>query len=288
MMMKLNLTLLSCLLLFLTGTGFQASASETVVTTSDESPVVMQSENEDFVWHNGLRQSLFGDREVTIDENIIALEAPKRAEDPAVVPLKLRAGFPQSEQRYIKTVHIVIDQNPIPVAGIFHFTAKSGRADLALRVRVNAFTPVRAIAETNDGRLYMSKRFVKASGGCSAPVPTDLTNALTRMGKMHMRTLGLALNEPTRAQLNIRHPNISGMQMDLSTQKYLPAHFVEKIKVNFNGEPVMMAETDLSISTDPSFQFYFVPDQAGELEVEIVDSEANSFRRTLKVEPQSY
>ena len=131
---------------------------------------------------------------------MITLKAPARAEDPAVVPLKIKAAFSQTEQRYIKTIYVVIDQNPVPLAGTFHFTGKSGRADLALRVRVNAFTPVRAVAETNDGQLYMSKSFVKASGGCSGPVPDDLTRALTRAGKMHMRTLGLALNEPTHAQ----------------------------------------------------------------------------------------
>ena len=254
---------------------------------------ILQSEpvatpHEDFVWEHSLRQSIFGDREIIASDDVIALKVPKRAEDPAVVPLKIKAAFAQTEQRYIKSIYVVIDQNPVALAGTFNFTPKSGRADLDLRVRVNTFTPVRAIAETNDGQLYMSKRFVKASGGCSAPVPADLSRALTRMGRMHMRTLGLALNEPTRAQLNISHPNISGMQLDFATNQYLPAHFVEQIKVSFNKEPVMWATTDLSISTDPSFRFYFVPDKAGELEVEITDSENKVFRKAMKVKPSDY
>ena len=255
----------------------------------ESKPVVnVQPDHEDFVWHNGLRERIFGDRAITLSDDVITLKAPSRAEDPAVVPLKIKAAFAQSEQRYIKTVYVVIDQNPVPLAGTFHFTGKSGRADLALRVRVNAFTPVRAVAETNDGQLYMSKSFVKASGGCSAPVPADLSRALTGAGKMHMRTLGLALNEPTRAQLKIKHPNISGMQLDFATNQYLPAHFVEKINVSFNGEPIMTAETDLAISTDPSFGFYFVPDRQGELEVEIIDTQKQAFRKTLKVKPGAY
>ena len=35
------------------------------------------------------------------------------------------------------------------------------RADLRMRIRVAEFTPVRAIAELNDGSLHMSRQFVK-------------------------------------------------------------------------------------------------------------------------------
>ena len=71
--------------------------------------------------------------------------------------------------------------------GIFHFTPHSGKADLALRVRLNAYSNVRVITETSDGKLHMSKRFVKASGGCSAPVGTNLEAAFKRMGKMKFK-----------------------------------------------------------------------------------------------------
>ena len=62
----------------------------------------------------------------------------------------------------------MIDQNPTPVVGIFEFFPESGRAEVETRVRVNDYSFVRAIAEMNDGQLYMTARFVKASGGCSA------------------------------------------------------------------------------------------------------------------------
>ncbi len=41
--------------------------------------------------------------------------------------------------------------------------------EISTRVRVNSYTDVHAVAELSDGKLYMIKIYVKASGGCSAP-----------------------------------------------------------------------------------------------------------------------
>ena len=51
-------------------------------------------------------------------------------------------------------------------------------------MRIAEYTNVRAIAETSDGQLYMASRFVKASGGCSAPALKDHEQAMARLGQM--------------------------------------------------------------------------------------------------------
>ena len=114
-----------------------------------------------------------------------------------MVPVKIIAKIPQTDALYIKTITVIIDKNPAPLAGRFHFTPNSGLANLALRVRVNENSPIRAIAETSDGKLVMSKRFVKASGGCSAPMGTDLEQALKRLGRISSR---LARNRPLHSR----------------------------------------------------------------------------------------
>ena len=158
-----------------------------------------QSE-EDPIWQNNLRPAYFSDRPIEQSDEILTLKAPTRAEDPAIVPIEIQVGFPQSQDRYIKSITVFIDKNPAPLAGIFSFTPQSGRADLAMRVRVNEYSPVRAIAETNDGKLYMARQFVKASGGCSAPVGSDLESAMARIGKMKFNTRDLdVVGQPTEA-----------------------------------------------------------------------------------------
>ncbi|MDX1606010.1 MAG: quinoprotein dehydrogenase-associated SoxYZ-like carrier [Candidatus Competibacterales bacterium] len=248
------------------------------------SPVLAQDgAGDDFIWENGLRQTHFGDRPIHDGAGVIELEAPYRAENAAIVPLRVKAGFPQTEDRYIRTVTLLIDNNPTPLAGRFHFYPASGRADLALRVRINAYTNVRAIAETNDGRLYMAKDYVKASGGCSAPVGTDIEAAMARLGQMRFRVRDPSPGEPIQAQLNISHPNITGLQMDQLTRLYLPAHFVRRIEVTYDGEPVLTAETDISISEDPSFRFYFVPQGEGELRAVVLDNQNGRFTDTVQL-----
>lgn len=241
---------------------------------------------EDIAWLNGLKASYFADRVIVESDDVIELEAPERAQFAAIVPVAVRAKFPQTPERFIKSITLIIDMNPAPLAGRFHFMQTNGSADLSMRVRINAYGPVRAIAETNDGKLYMSKRFVKGSGGCSAPAGADLEAAMARLGKIKLKTRGDARSgQPLLTQIMISHPNLTGLQMDQLTRLYMPAHFVKQVDVSFDGEPVISAETDISISENPNFQFYFVPERAGDLRVEVVDSKGMRFAQSLAVAP---
>ena len=238
------------------------------------------------VWKK-VRASLFEQRPiVTPAEDVLQLEAPARAEDAAVVPIAIRTRFPQSRERYVDRLWLVIDNNPSPISAIFRFTPDSGRADIETRVRVDEYTHVRAIAETNDGKLYMTTRFVKASGGCSAPPGKDQAAALATLGRMKFRVEGeVDRNKPVLAQLMISHPNNSGLAMDQATRQFTPSHFVRKVDVSYAGRPVMSADVDFSISENPNFRFYFVPQGAGELKAEVVDSNDLRFESALKVQP---
>ena len=243
------------------------------------------ADGEDESRWNALREMLFQDRPIHDGAEIIALDAPYRAHDAAVVPISIEPAFPQTEERHIKTVTLLIDENPLPVAGRFHFTPASGRASLSTRVRVNAYTNIRAIAETNDGKLYMTKRYVKATGGCSAPAGKDPDAALARLGKMKVRQSdALVLGEPNLAQLLVSHPNHTGMQMDQVTHLYVPAHFVNNIEVRFGDEPVLTVESDISLSENPSIHFYYTPEEPGELSVKVTDSRDQVFSGTWRMQ----
>ncbi len=239
------------------------------------------------VWQK-VRASLFGDKAITSPaDDLIELEAPVRAEDAAIVPVAIRTRFPQKADRYVEKVWLIIDNNPSPISAIFNFTPASGRADVETRVRVDEYTHMRAIAQTNDGKLYMTTRFVKASGGCSAPPGKDQASAQATLGKMRFKVEGeLKANQPALAQLMISHPNNSGLAMDQLTRQYTPAHFVRRVNVTYGGKPVMSADLDFSISENPNLRFYFTAnDKAdGELKVDVVDSNDLKFETTLKLQ----
>lgn len=240
-------------------------------------PMLARAEQDEIEWVNTLKNQYFSGKTIEESDKVIELDAPVRAEDPALVPLKIVSKINQTSDNYIKKVLVLVDKNPFPYVGEFEFSPKSGKADLAMRIRVNTYSYVRAIAEMNDGKLYMSKKFVKASGGCSAPVGADLDAAMQRMGKMKFRLdEGVKSKEPTLVQLLISHPNLSGMQMDQVTRFIKKSHFVKQMKVYFNDEPILTAKTDIAISSDPNFRFYFVPDTSGTLRAEISDTSCES------------
>ncbi|HEX7156041.1 MAG TPA: quinoprotein dehydrogenase-associated SoxYZ-like carrier, partial [Burkholderiaceae bacterium] len=145
-----------------------------------------------------VRASVFGDRRIETDAgSVVELEAPARAEDAAVVPLTIRTRLPQTSERFVRRIYLVIDRNPSPLGAVFTFTPESGRADIETRVRIEDYTHVRAIAETSDGSLYMATRYVKASGGCSAPAGKDAAAALARLGRIKFFTPGeVQLDQP--------------------------------------------------------------------------------------------
>ena len=260
-------TLFSLLLFGLFGAGAAARAE----IQSGDNPEASA------IWQK-VRASLFQSRPIAAaTDDVISLDAPVRAEDAAIVPISIKTRLSQSAVRHIDKVYLIIDNNPSPISAIFQFTRLSGRADIETRVRIDEYTHVRAIAETSDGQLYMTTRFLKAAGGCSAPPGKDAQAALATLGRMKFRVETdaagqQAANQPMLAQLMISHPNNSGLAMDQVSRLFTPAHFVRQVRITYRGQPVMSADVDFSISENPNFRFYFVPSDGGELKAEVVDS----------------
>lgn len=233
-----------------------------------------------------IRKSVFADRPISEDsKGLIELDAPVRAADGAVVPIAMRTTLVQTPERHIRKLWLVIDRNPSPVGAIFSLTPASGRADIETRVRVEEYTFIRAVAELNDGKLVMNKRYVKASGGCSAPAGKDMAEALATLGKMKMRVEGEPVaGKPMLAQLMISHPNVSGLAIDQLTRLAPVPHYVRSVEVSYGGKPVMSADVDFTISENPSLRFWFVPGKAeGELRAEVVDNQERKFQSALAV-----
>jgi len=239
--------------------------------------------NQSPVWIK-VHDSVFDGVELASAADVLTLETPKRAEDAAIVPIAIRARFPQTPDRYIDKVWLIVDNNPSPIAAVFQFTRESGQADIETRIRIEQYTHVRAVALTNDGRHYMAVNYVKASGGCSAPAGKDAIAARANMGKMRLRVDDAKPGKPALVQLMISHPNDSGLAMDQVTRTYATPHFVRKVDVRYAGKPIMSADIDFSISENPNFRFYFTPGDGGALEATVVDNHDLQFNTALKLD----
>jgi sulfur-oxidizing protein SoxY len=227
-----------------------------------------------------LQQAVFGARQMQPGSGVIQIDAPEHALDAALVPVTLTI----EPGTLVKGVYLVIDNNPSPVASHFTFGPRADPRVLKLRVRVNQYTYIHAVAEGTDGKLYVSQQFVKTSGGCSAPVGPDNTQALKDVGLMKLHLLGaFQAGKPLQAQLMIRHPNFNGMQMDQATRVFTPPRFIRTIDASYDGAAVFHLDSDISLSTDPVITFGFVPDKQGTMKLVVRDSDNALFNHSFDV-----
>jgi sulfur-oxidizing protein SoxY len=236
---------------------------------------------EDYDPWPGLVQDIFDNRPMHDGTEVISIEMPVRAEDASLVPVTLRAKLSPADSRRIKTITLVIDQNPAPMAAKFTLGPDANVTAISTRVRVNNYTNVHAVAELTDGQLYVSKTYVKASGGCSAPAAKNPDQAQARLGQMRYRQFARASEAATsgqrEAQVMIGHPNNSGLQMDQLTQLYIPAFFINQLKLSQEGSLVLAMDGGISISEDPNLRFIYVANGAKSFRAEAKDTQGHVF-----------
>ena len=236
----------------------------------------------------GLVQDIFKNRPMADGGDVIALEMPYRAEDAAIVPVTLRSKLAADDGRRLRTITLVIDQNPAPMAAKFEIGEDARVSEISTRVRVNSYTNVHAVAELSDGKLYMVKTYVKASGGCSAPAAKNVEEAKNRLGQMKYRQFTEADQGPTsgkrEAQIMIGHPNNSGLQMDQITHLYIPAFFVDELRLWQDNSPILSMEGGISISEDPNVRFTYVANGAKTFRAEAKDTSGHVFQKEWKID----
>ena len=233
----------------------------------------------DELWQ-GLAKDIFQSRAMTSGRDVISLQAPPEARDAALVPMTINLEQPAT---VVRNVTLVIDANPAPMAAKFTIGPNSGLTMISTRVRVNDFTDVHAVAETTDGALHMTQRYVKGAGGCASPSVKSMDEALANLGLIKYREIpagDLGSASRREGQIMIRHPNASGMQMDQRSNSYIPARYIDQLVVKQGEDLLFQMDGGISISEDPNFRFTFVPNGAKTLNIEAHDSDGKVFRLT--------
>lgn len=231
---------------------------------------------EDDPWP-ALQSELFGSRTISAEVSGLELDAPYRAEDAALVPITVK--MPASLGA-LRSLTIVVDKNPAPMAAAFTFGPAAGTGDrsISTRLRFDNYSNLRAVAEKADGSLVMVSKFVKAAGGCSAPALKDADEAMNNLGKSQVKFLAAEAGGDMRSALvMVRHPNYSGMQMNQETGLFIPAKYVSQMEVSRGGERIFKLEAGISISADPNIRFTFANAANNQISVTTTDSDGKVF-----------
>jgi sulfur-oxidizing protein SoxY len=227
-----------------------------------------------------LRAKLYGTRPIaTGDASLVDLMIPLRAAYGASVPMKFTTRVPQTRDRFLKQLRILVDKNPSPIAATLALTPDLGQANFETRLRVDEYSHVRAVGEMSDGSLHMASRYVKVSGGCSAPPNRE---QLHLIGRTNLRVPEpLQRDRPVPADVTVVHPNDTGFELNHVTVMYIPPHFVRRVKVSYGERLLFDADQDFSIAENPTWRFMFVPRESGLLVAEVEDSKDQRFRGQL-------
>lgn len=259
--------------------AFRASAALAGLALSLAAPAAAEPQDP---WPS-IASDIFGARPVEPAAGLVALEAPTRAEDASLTPMTLRFAAPEQAAK----ATLVIDQNPAPLAAAFTLGEKSAVGFIETRVRVNFYSNVHAVLETRAGALRADVKFVKASGGCSAPAGKGLDEANAHLGEMKYRAFKSPAPGRREAQIMIRHPNNSGMQMDQITHLFIPAHYIDRVEVRQGSDLIFTMEGGISLSENPAFRFDYAPTGAKTLTVEAHDSKGGVFKGEWPIEDAS-
>ena len=65
-------------------------------------PVLSYAAKDETTWNQVLKQQFFSGKTILSGEGVIKLTTPKRAEDPALVPIKVTASLAQTKDKYIQ------------------------------------------------------------------------------------------------------------------------------------------------------------------------------------------
>lgn len=230
-----------------------------------------------------VKEAFFAQRDIQ-EVDFLEIEAPRRAESGAQVPVTYSIDNAAAKGVVIKKLYAIVDANPIPLTATYHLTDMLGNFQMSTRVRFETDSFVHIVGETSDGKLYMAKREIRAAGGCGGTVDGDDAAIRASAGKIKLKVEEpIKIGSTVSTIFNIRHPMRTGLQRDLVSQGYVPAFYINKASFTYNGKPVMTIDVGVGTSEDPYFKFNFVPSEAGKLEVNATDNEGKAFVHQVDV-----
>jgi sulfur-oxidizing protein SoxY len=97
----------------------------------------------------------------------LSLDMPLVAEDGRIVPAIIESDLPMTSQRYVRSIHLVVDHNPDPHLAAFHLSPAIGSVSISTRIKMKRTTWVRALARTSDGEVWAAYARVQVTlNGC--------------------------------------------------------------------------------------------------------------------------
>ena len=90
-------------------------------------------------------------------EGRVKFEISPLVENGNAVPVSVTVDSPMTATDHVRRIALFNEKNPQAEIGIFHLSPRSGRAQVATRIRLATSQAVVALAELSDGSFWSSK-----------------------------------------------------------------------------------------------------------------------------------
>lgn len=209
--------------------------------------------------------AIFGKAPVVFDSRVV-VALPSITENQHVYPLTVDARALPQVQRIV----VLADLDPIPVA--LDYRLHGAAPFVALRIKLDQKTPVRAAVLTADGVWHVAGQWADAAGGgCSAPplsrVKGDWADHLGELRGAAWRDA-----DGTRLRFTLRHP------MDTGLVENIPAYNLERVMVSDAGGAVLGEMlVNGSVAEDPALTVILPAAARAPFAIAALDTNGRSF-----------
>lgn len=195
------------------------------------------------------------------------LDVPLLAEDGSTVPVGISVDHPMEPDHYVSSLEVVVETDPVPNKGTFHFTPANGRAWVGFQMRSGRGGVVRAIMScTRHGRFAGTKEFRVAEGGCGTSLEQvrrrRLGNPLVRVPRRVRR------GDLIEVRTKIDHNSYTGLvEQDGTFVRERPAFYLTSLRVYMGVRKVSEFALTPAVSPDPLIRFSLRVTDVGPLRV---------------------
>lgn len=225
-----------------------------------------------------IAETFFPRSEIVFDDRVEVV-MPTRVEDAHDVPLAVKLS---AELGLVREIVVIAENNPIQqVARLYpHRPLKA----IGLKIRLESTTPVRAAALTDDGVWHVGSiaAEVLTPGGCSVPDNRVADEVSDRLGEIAFKTFDRD-DGSARLKFRIIHPMQTGFAVS-EDGAYIPAYFVEQMRIGDGDGPVVDIESRAAMAPDPIVTID-VPELGQTVRIHARDSEGLEFETRDPDEP---
>lgn len=91
------------------------------------------------------------------EQGRVTIDAPPLVENGNSVQLRILVDSPMSAASHVKRIALFNEKNPQPHVALFKLGPRNGRAEVSTRIRLATSQFLTALAEMNDGAVYMDR-----------------------------------------------------------------------------------------------------------------------------------